>query len=349
MRRFPHVAAGILTAAACTFAALPLVGDTVIRIDAATGTAKVRNSRTGRVMAFRASAADLALLRVGDPVEADWAAGSLTKAGSLTRALPLTEPAAAAPCCAVVAVAKDRAIANGLLAGIVTTAGKPYDAVAPFHGVVIAKDTASGALHVLEMAVEATQGTGTVGSPLIDSVKTDDPVAVEGAYGYLQARGQTFAFGLRGAETRDAQPWVIEPDAKAQGRYGIIRTVWHEKSSAAFQRIKVYLPGKRDKDEYHEDWKREHSVIEGEYDVMINGMVLEKTPVKAGHATRILLGALRSTAKFADQLTILDAKDRLVAKIQGGNVIALPIGIYHLKVGTRTLKIAIKEGEVTDF
>ena len=54
-------------------------------------------------------------------------------------------------------------------------------------------------------------------------------------------------------------------------------------------------------------------------------------------------------AKFANQLKILDSKDRPVNAIQGGTVIALPIGTYHLKVGTRTIKVEIKENETTEL
>jgi hypothetical protein len=78
-------------------------------------------------------------------------------------------------------------------------------------------------------------------------------------------------------------------------------------------------------------------------------MWLLNVPVKVGHATRILLGALHSTADYAKQLAIHDSKDQLVMKIQGGTIIGLPIGTYHLKVGTRTFKVEIKENEVTEF
>jgi hypothetical protein len=162
-------------------------------------------------------------------------------------------------------------------------------------------------------------------------------------------QGETmYAFKVRGADN-DGGPWVIEPDPEAVGRYGMVRTNWHEKASSNHQSIKVYLPGKRDADEYHEVWKTKHSVMEGEYDIMINGMVLEKVPVKAGHATRILMGALHSTAPYAQQLHIMDTKDRAVRTLQGGETVALPIGTYHLKVGTRTINVEIKENEVTEF
>ncbi len=146
-----------------------------------------------------------------------------------------------------------------------------------------------------------------------------------------------------------ANPWVVEPDDKAQGRFGLIRTNWHEAVGSGYQNIFVHLPGKRDVSEYKENFKREHGVMEGEYDISINGAFLEKVPVKAGHSTRILMGALNSTAPYANQLHILDSKDRRVGEIQGGETIALPIGTYQVKVGTRTIKIEIKENEVTKF
>ncbi len=144
-------------------------------------------------------------------------------------------------------------------------------------------------------------------------------------------------------------PWVIEPDSGALGRNGIVRTKWHEKTSSTYQAIYVYLPGKHESDEYHEFFKSEHRVLEGRYDMRINGMWLLDVPVTAGHATRILLGALHSTADYANQLAIHDSKDQLVMKIQGGQIIALPIGEYHLKVGTRTFRVEVKENEVTEF
>ncbi len=323
--------------------------DMVINIDAAKGVALIRDSHTGRVMAFKATADDLGTMRVGDEVKADWKTGALIDIKGIAKTAALIEPDPGEPCCNVVAVAKDKAIANGLLSGIITAAGKPYDAVAPFHGVVIAKDLKSGALHVLEMSVEAHNATGKVASAVIDDVKASDPVWMEGTFGLVRAKGRMHAFKLRGAEGKDKQPWVLEPDAKAEGRYGIIRTNWHAKTGSGYQEIKVFLPGKRDQDEYHENFKKEHSVIEGEYDISINGMFLEKVPIKAGHATRILLGALRSTAKYENQLAIQNSKDQSVAKIQGGEIIGLPLGTYHLKVGTRTVKVDVKENEVTEF
>lgn len=145
------------------------------------------------------------------------------------------------------------------------------------------------------------------------------------------------------------KPWVVEPDTRATGRYGILVTPWIQGTSSGHQRIYVYLPGKRDKDEYHEDWKTEHRLFEGDYDVMVNGMVLEKVPVKPGHATRILLGAIKFTGSFSQQLSILDVNGGKVRTIQGGETVSLPIGDYQVKVGTRTVKVEIEENKTTEF
>lgn len=150
-------------------------------------------------------------------------------------------------------------------------------------------------------------------------------------------------------EPKEKKPWVVEPDARATGRFGLLITPWIQGTSSGHQRIYVYLPGKRDKDEYHEDWKTEHRLFEGEYDVMVNGMVLEKVPIKPGHATRILLGALKFTGSFSQQLVITDAKSVKVRTIQGGETVSLPIGEYNAKIGTRTVKVEIKEGETSEF
>lgn len=336
-------------------ASLSSHADIVMHVDAAKGVALVRDSHTGRVMAFKASAADLGAIKVGDEVKADWKTNKLVSVKGAARTLPLVEPDYGEPCCNVVVVAKDKAIANGLLSGIITGGGKPYDAVAPFYGIVIAKDLKTGAFHVLDtsVAVEGETPAGATSHPMtmskaIDEIKVDDPVWIYGKYGAFKSKGVLYGFKLRGAET-DGGPWVVEPDPKAVGRYGIIRTNWPEKTGSGYQAIYVYLPGEREKQEYYEFWKKEHSVMEGEYDIKINGMILEKVPIKAGHATRILMGAIHSTAPYATQLTINDTKDRKVMAIQGGETIALPIGTYHLKVGTRTIKVEVKENEVTEF
>jgi hypothetical protein len=341
--------------AAVVFASLASShSDVVVHLDTAKGLAYVRDSHTGRVMAFQPTAAELGTMKIGDLVKADWKAGTLSELKGVKRTAALVQPDYGEPCCNVVVVAKDKAIANGLLSGLVTDGGKPYDAVAPFHGVIVVKDSKSGKYHVLDTAV-LSEKEAPAGSPqlmemskLLDEVKVDTPVWVNGKYGMFKQGNALYGFKLRGADN-DGGPWVVEPDSKAQGRYGIVRTNWHAKSGSAYQSIKVYLPGKRDADEYHENWKTEHSVMEGEYDVYINGMILEKVPIKAGHATRILMGALHSTAPYAQQLHILDTSDKKVMSIQGGQTIALPIGTYHLKVGTRTINIEVKENEVTEF
>jgi hypothetical protein len=335
----------------------------VIDTDAVKGLVNVRNRFNGRMMQI--NSADLAkTLKVGDELDADVGMTQVVTIKGVAKTVGLQEPDAITPCCAVVSIAKDKQIANGLLSGIITNAGKPFDAVAPFHGVVIAKDLTTGVLHVLDTSVESASpindvkakvdpaepvGARRTMSKIINEMKVGDPVWVSGKHGMVRGKGGMYAFQLRGAEGKDRQPWVMEPDTNAEGRFGIVRTNWHATVSATYQTIYVYLPGERDKSEYSEVFKEEHSVLEGEYDIKINGMMLTKVPVKAGHATRILLGALRSTAPFANQLNILDSKDREVNAIQGGQTIALPIGTYHLKVGTRTIKVEIKENEVTNF
>ena len=71
--------------------------------------------------------------------------------------------------------------------------------------------------------------------------------------------------------------------------------------------------------------------------------------MKAGHASVIQLGALHSMAEYATQLPIRDLKDREVARIQGGEVISLPVGTYHIRVGTRMVDALIKDNQITDF
>jgi len=327
----------------------------VIGVDALKGTVGVRNNFTGRLMQI--NSAELAkALKAGDALDADADMKNVTSIKGALRTVALVEPDAIEPCCSIVTIAKDKSIANALLSGIVSTGGKPYDAVAPFYGVVIAKELKTGAFHVLDTSVQVVQNAATADpkatimamSKAIDDLKVDDPVWITGKHGMFKSKGVMYAFKLRGAET-DGGPWVVEPDAKATGRFGNIRTNWHEKTSSAFQAIYVYLPGKRDKDEYHNFFKTEHSVMEGEYDFKINGAFLENVPVKAGHATRILLGALHWTGPYANQLVIHDSKDRRVNGIQGGTIIALPIGTYNVKVGTRTVKVEIKENEITEF
>lgn len=339
------------------FAAVPFISshsDLIVSVDKAKGLAYVRDSHTGRVMAFKATANEIESLKIGDLAKVDWKAGTLSELKGVKKTTALVQPDTIEPCCSVVVVAKDRAIANGLLSGIVTGGGKPYDAVAPFHGIIVVKDSKTAQYYVLDTAVlsekEAPAGSppNLLMSKVIDDVKVDSPVSINGKYGMFKQGDALYAFKIRGADN-DGGPWVIEPDEKAKGRYGIIKTNWHEKVGSGHQSIHVYLPGKTDEYEYREYWKTEHSIMEGEYDVWINGALLEKMPVKAGHATRILLGALNSTAPFAQQLHIYDAKDRKVRSIQGGETVALPIGTYHLKVGTRTVNVEVKENEVTEF
>ncbi len=351
----------VIVACALSLAVLAIAGSLappccgVIGVDAVKGTVTVRNNFTGRLMQI--NSAELAkTLKAGDAIDADADMKNVTSIKGAAKTAALLEPDAGEPCCNIVTIAKDKSIANALLSGIVSTGGKPYDAVAPFYGIVIAKDTKTGAFHVLDTSIQVVQNAATADpkttpmtmSKSIDDLKVDDPVWITGKHGMFKSKDVTYAFRLRGADS-DGGPWVMEPDAKAEGRYGIIRTNWHEKTTNGYWNLYVFLPGKRDADEYHSFQKKDNSVMEGEYDLRINGFFLEKVPVKAGHATRILLGGLRSVAKFEVRLQILDTQDRQFNGIQGGTIIALPIGTYHLKVGTRTVKVEIKENEITDF
>jgi hypothetical protein len=58
---------------------------------------------------------------------------------------------------------------------------------------------------------------------------------------------------------------------------------------------------------------------------------------------------MTSACSAKRSLVIHVKKDRRISGIQGCTVIALPIGKYVFKVGTRTVKFEIKESKVTEF
>lgn len=356
----------------------------VVKADAARGMVTLRNRYTGRVM--QVSSPELAQsLKVGDVLDADPEMRQVISVNGIARTVALQEPAGLEPCCNVVGVIKDRAAVQALLGAVfgepindATMPAGSFDALKskvkgidavkgiqadfrsvldraePVNGIILAQDKLTGALHMLNASVTDPNTMGSVAAPITSSTRIGDPVSIDTTTGVATVKTQTgmYAFGLTGVKksaSTSANPWVVEPDPKAVGRNGIVKTSWHEKSGSGYQRIRVYLPGKRDKEEYYENWKTEHTVLEGEYDVSINGVFLSNVPVKVGHATRILLGALHSTAAYANQLAIHDANDNFCNKIQGGEIIALPVGKYHVKVGTRTIEIEIKENEVLDF
>lgn len=385
------VAVGIMVAA-ISFAVGAITApsshaDVVVRIDSAKGLVNIRDAHTGRVMAFKASSADLANLKVGDEVKANWKSNALVEMKGVAKTAALVEPDYVEPCCGVVAVVKDRAAMQALLGGIFAEPGnntkdpaepvngftkniKGIDAIngvqadfgnvldgaEPVNGIILARNIATGALHVLNASVLASDGLSQTSAPITSSVRIGDPVSIDAAAGIamLKSGTATYAFNLRGIKKygepiNDLRAWVVEPDANAKGQYGIVKTEWHEKAISGHRSLYVYLPGEREKHEYYELQKREHSVLIGEYDMKVNGVLLEKVPVKAGHATRILMGALHYNADYANQLSVFDAKDRLSLKMQGGETFAIPIGNYYAKVGTRTMKIEIKENQVTEF
>jgi hypothetical protein len=354
----------------------------VVGIDAAKGSVSIRNRFTGRLMQIK-DASLAAELKLGDAVDADGAMRQITMVKGAAKTAALIEPDGIEPCCSVVAVVKDKAAMEALLGAMFAEpVGNPAEPVndirgkargaapindivskihgaEPISGIVVATNTTTGALHVLNLSVADANSMEAVSAPITSGVKIGDPVYLDpvNGIGMMKSAGETYAFNLRGikktAEPVGAKgPWVIEPNPEMKGRFGRIVTKWHEKTSSGHEAINVYLPGtdpKTGKAEYTEYWKTDHDQMEGEYDVSINGAMLKNLPVKAGHNTRILMGALRSTAAWGNILYVHDVNDKEISSLQGTEVLALPIGTYHLKVGTRMVPIVISEDELIEF
>lgn len=87
----------------------------------------------------------------------------------------------------------------------------------------------------------------------------------------------------------------------------------------------------------------------GIYDVEVLKIRLTGVSVKAGHDTRVKVGALRITADNATTYRILDeTQQRELTKGYGTSVFGLPVGRYMLHLGQRNEPISINDGTITE-
>jgi hypothetical protein len=88
----------------------------------------------------------------------------------------------------------------------------------------------------------------------------------------------------------------------------------------------------------------------GTYDVEVLKIRLTGVSVKAGHDTRVKVGALRINADNATTYRVLDQiQQRELAKGYGKSVFGLPVGHYMLHFRQRNEPVTIEDGTITEY
>jgi hypothetical protein len=216
------------------------------------------------------------------------------------------------------------------------------DPAGPVNGIALLRDLASGAYHVV--AVSGTPPPGVIGSGATASIDDKTGVAL------FRSNNQTYSHPLYRPTTADPAnkgPWVVTPDAEIKGMMGRLVTNFHADTDGTWRGVWVYNVGTTDQVSYMVVGEP-HVIVEGEYDVKVNNVTLSRVPIKRGHETRILIGALKFGAGGQNRRSIFDASGRVeLFQMNEYETIGIPVGAYSIKAGSRVVTFVIKDGEVT--
>ncbi|MEX2244123.1 MAG: hypothetical protein WD716_09795 [Fimbriimonadaceae bacterium] len=217
------------------------------------------------------------------------------------------------------------------------------DPVEPINGIALLRDLSSGAYHVV--AVSGTPPPGAIGSAATVAVDNRAGVAL------FRSGGQTYSHPLlRPAQGGSANkgPWVITPNARLSGIMGRLVTKFPEKTDSSGRLIYVYAPGTTEDHVSVAATGEDQDIVEGEYDVKVMRVTVPNVPIKKGHETRLLIGALTFAGRDQSLHYVFDSTgQKQLFQIIGYEIIAVPAGTYSLKAGNRVIPFEIKDGEVT--
>ena len=217
------------------------------------------------------------------------------------------------------------------------------DPVEPVNGIALLRDLDSGAYHVV--AVSGTPPPGVIGSGATSSIDDKTGVAL------FRSNNQTYSHPLYrpSARSENKGPWVVTPDAALRGIQGRLVTNFPENTDGTGRQVYVFSPGTTEQVSY-QGTGGDHELIEGGYDVKIEEVTLKNVPIKRGHETRILVGALAFAARGQSFIAIFDATgETQLFQMLGYEVKGMPAGTYSLKAGSRVVPFEIKDGEVTEL
>jgi hypothetical protein len=295
------------------------------------------------VVAFATDSAALEALLRGlsgaEPVGANNAANPNMDTGSALKSL-LSRVSNAEPVNTNSATLDFRSLLRGAepITGII-------DPVEPVTGIALLRDLASGAYHVV--AVSGTSPPGVIGSGATASIDDKAGVAL------FRSNNQTYSHplyrpGRSGTESKG--PWVITPNAQLRGIIGRLVTKFPDKTDSSGRLIYVYEPGKTSDHVSVSAVGEDQDIVEGEYDVKVMRVTVPNVPIKKGHETRLLIGALTFAGRDQSLHYVFDATgQKQMFQIIGYEIIAVPAGTYSLKAGTRVIPFVVKDGEVTEL
>jgi hypothetical protein len=321
-----------------------LGGMRVTGVKGAARTAQIREPDSSEpccnVVAFATDSAALEALLRGlsgaEPTGATNAANPNMDTGSALKAL-LARVSNAEPVGANSATVDFRSLLKG-----VEPINGAVDPAEPVGAIVLLRNITTNAYHVV--AVSGTPPPGAIGSGATAAIDERSGLA------YFRASNQTFSHPLYrpakgGPENKG--PWEITPDASLKGITGKLLTNFPQDTDGAWRGVWVYNVGTTDQVSYMVIGEP-HVIVEGEYDVKVNDVKLLRVPIKKGHVTRILLGALKFAAGGQNRRSIWDASGKTeLFQMNEYETVGIPQGTYSIKAGSRVVTFEIRDGEVT--
>ena len=323
-----------------------LGGMRVTGVKGAARTAQIREPESLEpccgVVAFATDSAALEALLRGltgaEPVGANNAANPNMDTGSALKAL-LSRVGNAEPVGANSATVDFKSLLKGA-----EPINSIIDPAEPVGAIVLLRDLSSSAYHVV--AVSGTPPPGAIGSGATAVVDERSGVAL------FRANNQTYSHPLyrparSGPENKG--PWVLTANAELKGMMGKLVTNFPTETDGTSRGVWVYNVGTADQVSYMVVGEP-HNIIEGEYDVKVNDVRLSRVPIKRGHETRILIGAVKFAAGGQNRRAIFDASGKTeLFRMNENETGGLPQGTSSLKAGTRVVTFEIKDGEITEL
>ncbi|HWP30556.1 MAG TPA: hypothetical protein VNK96_02350 [Fimbriimonadales bacterium] len=145
-----------------------------------------------------------------------------------------------------------------------------------------------------------------------------------------------------------SEAWEITPNSKLRGVTGRLIAKFPERTDSGARFFHVYKAGT--KEEVHPTTTEPLLLPQGEYDVRVVDVILAKVPIKAGHDTRIKIGAVTFAGGGNTVYHVYDAKGEKELFVMAANQVRpMPVGKYAVKMGSTLVQFEIKDGEVTEL
>jgi hypothetical protein len=173
-----------------------------------------------------------------------------------------------------------------------------------------------------------------------------DSIAFNGAFPEWIRVGAACPEPVSRLETIVAGPCcAITANTALTGRMGRLVVAFPAEAATGGTAVTVSKDGKELLSGYG---SRNWDLLPGVYEVSISGKQIQNVTVKAGHDTKVRVGALRIVAANDTRAVVIDAGNELTSGY-GTQMIGLPVGSFDVQVAGQTEQVVIKEGAVTDF